>query len=138
MSRRCKVSTECIIRTTEQRATGCLVLTSSLFPPQPLCSAPITRLTEYEEERIYLSILYAPGFVLLNFFLVKRDLMVKRHGWRNRSKFYKSFSFFYFSFLIVNYIRNDSVEGARGIRDKRSIRTRITASIMVHAGVERL
>lgn len=56
-SRRCKVSTECIIRTTEQRATGCLVLTSPLPPPLPLCSGPITRLTEYEEERIYLSIL---------------------------------------------------------------------------------
>lgn len=71
--------------------------------------------------------IYEQGFVLIAnfFFLVNRDLMVRGNGW---SRFLaKVYLFLSFSFLI--FIRATIlVEGE----------IRITVSITVHAGVERL
>lgn len=71
--------------------------------------------------------MYEQGFVLIAnfFFLVNRDLMVRGNGW---SRFLK-FIFFFLSFSFLIFIRATIlVEGE----------IRITVSITVHAGVERL
>lgn len=105
----------------------------SFLPPSPPTSAAPLLGADHAVDRIRrrtnLSIhsIYEPGFVLIAnfFFLVNRDLMVRGNGW---SRFLK-FIFFFLSFSFLIFIRATIlVEGE----------IRITVSITVHAGVERL
>lgn len=105
----------------------------SFLPPSPPTSAAPLLGADHAVDRIRrrtnLSIhsIYEQGFVLIAnfFFLVNRDLMVRGNGW---SRFLK-FIFFFLSFSFLIFIRATIlVEGE----------IRITVSITVHAGVERL
>lgn len=104
-------------------AKGYRVSRSYLAPPTsaaPLLGAD--HAVDRIRRRTNLSIhsMYEPGFVLIvNFFLVNRDLMVKRNGWGKRSRFCESF-YFLFLFLFLSWILcTILVEGEKGTGDER-------------------